>query len=106
VSIEGHLYFRGEKPTAIPCRVVDLSQGGARVKTRVPYSLPSRVFLVKDEGEIIYECETIWQKNQKAGLMFLDLCAHSKLQQLRDEMWRAEMINRGSGQSGRPLRSS
>jgi hypothetical protein len=86
--------------------VVDLSQGGARIKTRVPYDLPSHVFLVKDEGEIIYECETIWQKNQKAGLMFLDLCGHAKLQQLQDEMWRAEVLDRGPTQSGRPPHSS
>ena len=106
VSIEAHLFLRGEKPTAIPCRVVDLSEGGARVKVAVRYGLPSQVFLVKDEGEIIYECETIWQKNQKAGLMFLDLCAHSKLRQLREEIGRAEVIDRGSAQSGRSLHSS
>ena len=98
VSIEAHLYFRSEKPTVIPCRVVDLSQGGARVKIKVRYILPSQVFLVKDEGEIIYECETIWQKKQKAGLMFLDLCAHSKLQQLREEMWHVENDQPGLSQ--------
>jgi hypothetical protein len=106
VSIEAHLFIRGETHIAIPCKVADLSQGGARIKMAVPYDLPSHVFLVKYEGEIIYECETIWQKNQKAGLMFLDLCAHSKLQQLRCEMWRAEMLERGPTQSGRPPHSS
>jgi hypothetical protein len=107
VFIEAHLFCGGEKATAISCRVVDLSQGGARVKVAVPYRLPSHVYLVKDEGEIVYECETIWQKNLEAGLMFLDLCAHSKLQRLRDEMWCAEVIKLSSGRRSRlPVHSS
>jgi hypothetical protein len=89
VSIEAHLFLRGEKSRVIPCKVLDISEGGARVKTAVPCSLPSEVFLVKDEAEIIYECETVWQKRNTAGLMFLDLCARAKLQGVLDDMWGA-----------------
>jgi len=101
VSIEAHLFVRGETPAVIPCRVLDLSEGGARIKTAVPYALPSEVFLVKDEAEIIYECETIWQKKRLAGLMFLDLCAHSKLHRLLNEIRCAGMIDTGSAKVGR-----
>ena len=104
VSIDAHLFFRGEEPAIIPCKVVDISEGGARVKVGVPYDLPSEVFLVKDEAEIIYECETVWQKKRTAGLMFLDLCAHSKLQRLLDEMWGAKMIDRRSAKTARAPR--
>jgi hypothetical protein len=93
VSIGAYLYLRGEDPTAIACTLIDLSPGGAQIKIAAPHDLPSEVFLVKDEGEIIYERETIWQKKRKAGLLFRDLCGHSKLKLLRDEMWRAEVID-------------
>jgi hypothetical protein len=105
VSIDAHLFIRGEKPAIIPCNVVDISEGGARVKIGVLYDLPSEVFLVKDEAEIIYECETVWQKKRAAGLMFRDLCAHSKLQRLLDEMWGAQMIDRHSAKTARQPRS-
>ena len=105
VSIEANLFILGEKGTAIPCKVVDLSRGGAQVKIAVPDTLPPEVFLIKDEAHTIYECETVWQKKQAAGLMFRDLCAHSKLQRLLDEMWR-EMIDPTPAEIDRPPQPS
>jgi hypothetical protein len=105
VSIDAHLFFRGEKSAVIPCKVLDISEGGARVKVGFRCDLPSEVFLVKDEAEIIYECETVWQKKRTAGLMFRDLCAHAKLQRLLDEMWGAQMIDRRSAKTARPPRT-
>ena len=103
VSIEAHLFLRGEKSRVIPCKVLDISEGGARVKTAVPCTLPSEVFLIKDEAEIICECETVWQKRNTAGLMFLDLCARAKLQGVLDDMRGAQILDRNK--RGRPRRS-
>lgn len=92
VSIDAQLFWRGEKPSLLACKIVDLSEGGARIRAHFPSLLPSQVVLVKDEGGNVYECETVWQEPGTAGLLFLDLCAGSKLQQLLKEIEAAEII--------------
>jgi hypothetical protein len=86
VVIAAHLLVRDEKPRIARCTVVDISEGGARIQLDTAFPLPSRVFLVKDEGEIIYECEPAWQREQMAGLMFLDLCAGLKRQEVLQDV--------------------
>jgi hypothetical protein len=92
VCIAAQLFWRGDKPLVLACKIVDFSAGGARIRAHFPTSLPLQVFLVKDEGENIYECETIWQEPGAAGLMFVDLCARSKQQELLKEIATAEII--------------
>jgi hypothetical protein len=92
VSIEAQLFWRGEKPLVLACKIVDFSEGGARIRGHFPCPLPSQVFLVKEEGENIYDCETMWQESGTAGLRFIDLCACSKRQELLKEIATAEIV--------------
>jgi hypothetical protein len=92
VSIDAHLFWRDEQPSILACKIVDLSEVGARIRAHFLLPLPSQVFLIKDEGENIYECETIWQQPGTAGLTFLDLCSGSKRQDLLNEIKTAQII--------------
>jgi hypothetical protein len=53
VSIETRLFLRAVSrtvpPTIIPCRVIDVSETGAKIEIGVHYRLPPRVFLLRDE---------------------------------------------------------
>ena len=90
--LAARLLVSGEKPSLIPCRIEDISESGARIRVEVFYVLPNRVFLVTDEGDTIYECNTAWQRAQEAGLMYVDLCTHDKRQALLHEMAIAERL--------------
>jgi len=92
VSINACLLLRGEMLKIIACRIIDISEGGAKIELSVAHPLPPQVFLVKDEGEIIYECEPAWQNGQVGGLMFRDLCAGAKRKELLDDMLIAETM--------------
>jgi hypothetical protein len=92
VSIEARLFWRGEILSILPCRIVEISEKGARVRAHFPSDLPSLVFLLKDECEIIYECETVWQQDGTAGLMFVNLHADSQRQKLLKEIETAEIV--------------
>ena len=92
VSIEAQLFLRGQRPSIVPCEVVDLSEGGARVQIEIPCLLPPQVFLMMYERENIYECETAWQDEQQAGVMFVDLYAHARRQNLLKEIETAETV--------------
>jgi hypothetical protein len=93
VSFETHVFVRGRLPTLLPCNVLDISSGGAKVQIGVPYALPRQVFLLRDERENIYECETVWQDEQTAGLAFVDLCARAKRDELLEEIETAEIVD-------------
>jgi hypothetical protein len=92
VSIEARLFLREDKPAILPCRIIDISEGGAKVQIGFPYRLPAQLFLLKDDDDNIYECEAIWQSGQLVGLMFLDLCARGKRQAVLDELETAEVV--------------
>jgi hypothetical protein len=79
-------------PSILPCLIVDISEGGAKIRAHFPTPLPPLVFLVKDESEIIYESETVWQQDGAAGLMFVNLCAYSQRQDLLREIETAEIV--------------
>jgi hypothetical protein len=92
VCIEARLFWRHEEPAILPCIIVDISEGGARIRAHFPSPVPPVVFLVKDEGEIIYECETVWQQDGTAGLMFVNLCAYQQRQELLKEIETAKIV--------------
>ena len=100
-SIEAQLFLRGDQPKLIPCSIVDLSQGGVKIQLEVSLPLPSRVFLLTDGGENLYECEAVWQDEQSAGLMFVDLYARAKRQQLLEEIATAELVDKSQDQNHR-----
>lgn len=79
-------------PTIIPCRIVDVSETGAKIKLPVPYHLPPRVYLLRDEKESIYECGTVWQVGQEAGLAFVERCGWAKHDELLKELETARIL--------------
>jgi len=77
VSIEARLILPATIFTIIPCLMLDLSEGGAKVEIKVPYILPPKLFLCWGGDEYLYECEPRWQEEDMAGLMFIDICTRS-----------------------------
>jgi hypothetical protein len=92
VSIKARLFWRGERCSILPCRIDGISEGGATIRADLPSPLPPKVFLVNEESEIIYECETVWQQDGTAGLMFASLCGDSQRQELLKEIETAEIV--------------
>jgi hypothetical protein len=96
VSIETRLFLRGvlrsEVPTIIPCRIVDASESGARIELDVQHRLPPRVYLLRDEKESMYECRTVWQVGQAAGLVFVERCGWAKHDELLKELGTARIL--------------
>lgn len=91
VSIETHLFLRGEKPPVIPCRIIDISQGGAQILVNIRYRLPPRVFLLRDVSENICECAIAWQVTQAAGLKFVNIFAPARHPELVKEIEAAKL---------------
>ena len=96
VSIETRLFLpgllRGEPGTILPCRIVDVSKSGARVFVEARYRLPHRIFILRGQDENSYECRTVWQNGQTAGLQFTELCSRAKHQELLREIKAAEVV--------------
>ena len=96
VSIETRLFWRSVRPTIIPCQIVDVSKGGAKVQIDIHLRLPPRVFLLRDGNESMYECRTVWQVDRAAGLEFIELCGWAK----HDELLREIKTARTSDKDG------
>jgi hypothetical protein len=98
VSIETRLFLRAVSrtvpPTIIPCRIIDVSETGAKIEIGVQYRLPPRVFLLRDENESIYECRTVWQVDEGAGLAFVELCGWAKHEELLKEIRTAHTLDK------------
>jgi hypothetical protein len=96
VSIETRLFLpghsRSEPGTILPCRIVDVSKSGAQVFVEARYRLPRRIFILRGEDENSYECRTVWQNGQTAGLQFTELCSRARHQKLLQEMKAAPIV--------------
>jgi hypothetical protein len=92
VSIRAILILRAEVFIMIPCQMLDLSKGGAKVQIKASYTLPAKLFLLNDESEDLYECETRWQNEDTAGLMFIDVCTSSKYKEMMERCADAVVI--------------
>jgi hypothetical protein len=96
VWIETRLFLpglsRSEPGTILPCRIVDVSKSGAQVFVEARYRLPRRVFILRGEDENSYECRTVWQNGQTAGLQFTELCSRVRHQELLQEMKAAQIV--------------
>jgi len=73
-NIHGVLIFTkdGEK-RASSCKILDLSEGGARIGVANVEVLPITVALFESMNNNIYECQIRWRKPSEAGLQFLDI---------------------------------
>ena len=68
----------------LACTVTDLSEGGARVRTRHDAFVPDRVFLyVLQTGDVV-DCEQRWSRDNELGLRFLDRPGRTCRQVLMD----------------------
>jgi hypothetical protein len=54
---------------AVPCVVVDLSEGGAQVDFAIPVPLPERVTLRTGDGEV-FPARRRWMKGTRTGFEF------------------------------------
>jgi hypothetical protein len=85
VSIEARLIIPATVLSVIPCRMLDLSPQGTKVRIGIDYELPSQIFLIRDDNEVLFSCSTRWQEQRVAGLMFIDLGTRSERKRiLRD----------------------
>lgn len=55
----------------LDCMVVNLSRGGAKIMLNGPETLERAVSLVLESGSLL-RAEVVWQRDQVAGLRFLD----------------------------------
>lgn len=54
-----------------PCRIVDISDTGARVRLPTPMAMPDKLWLLNTSDWLAYEAEIAWHTNMDAGLHFL-----------------------------------
>ena len=54
------------------CTVIDLSDGGARVRTRHDVYVPARVYLLVMKTGDLFDCEQRWWRENEIGFRFLD----------------------------------
>ena len=70
-SLDGRLLSTGGGCN-LPCTIADLSEGGARVRTRHGAFVPDHVFLLVNQTGDILECEQRWARDNEIGLLFVD----------------------------------
>lgn len=95
-SIETRVFLDGVRPVVIPCRVLDVSEGGMKIQLNFYYQLPRLVVILRAEHENMYECRTAWQSERTAGLDFLDLCTRAKHEGIIEQMKTARVIDKDS----------
>lgn len=94
VSIETRLFLPSVNPKIIGCRLLDISEGGARIEVDVKYKLPSEVFILRAEYENMYECQTAWQEGRTAGLKFLHVCTREQQLTVMEAMKTAQIVDK------------
>lgn len=73
VKIPGRLFLPDGSVT-LECWIVDISDGGARIRTELGLVLPDRVYLWRGDTADIFDCEVRWQLAKDAGLLVVDRC--------------------------------
>ena len=54
---------------SMDCLVLDLSEGGARIRPADVLTCPDKFFLVTEEGGRV-ACEVVWRRNDLIGVQF------------------------------------
>lgn len=69
---QGAWIFVGAEEASIPCMILDLSSGGARLGLRERVVLPKEFILVMSrDGRLNRRCEVAWSKDNMIGVRFL-----------------------------------
>jgi hypothetical protein len=53
--------------------IVDVSEGGARVRTPDFGLIPNRVYLLVRVGSNFFDCDVRWRRDGQVGLSFTDI---------------------------------
>lgn len=64
------------------CVIVDVSEGGARIRTRECGLVPSRVYLYVANSSDIFDCDVRWRNDGEVGLRFSDVVLSSTRRRL------------------------
>jgi hypothetical protein len=106
VDIAARVIVPAERLTIIHCRIVDRSEGGIRVEMAAACPLPAKIFVIGDEDDALYECETRWQTDTTAGLMLIDVCMYSMRRALLAKVASAMVLrSEGSDKGGAERRA-
>ena len=81
VAIPGRLILADGSAT-LECLIVDVSEGGARVRTELCLVLPEQVYLWRGDTADLFDCEVRWQLAKDAGLYIVDSCGRQLRQAL------------------------
>ena len=60
------------------CIVMDVSEGGARIKAADLQLIPGKAFLFVAKTGDIFECDIRWQRGDEIGLRFIDSATRSQ----------------------------
>ena len=61
------------QPPAFPCRMVDVSESGARVVSAAAEHVPDEFYLyMTRNGAVGRKCQVAWRAEQQMGLKFVD----------------------------------
>lgn len=71
VDLPGRLYLGPDQPLRA-CHVLDIWQGGAKLRLDQPGELPETFLLLCDEGTIRRECRPFWQSEDEIGVLFTE----------------------------------
>ena len=81
-NLDGRLLWIGQ--CNLFCVVIDLSEAGARVRTRHGVYIPNRVFLwIKETGDV-WDCNQKWSRDNELGLRFFGQAGGPKRMALLD----------------------
>lgn len=68
----------------IRCELLDLSVSGAQVRMSGKFTLPQSVRMLETKNGNTFECQVKWQKDNYAGLHFVDVCSRLARRELID----------------------
>jgi len=56
---------------SLPCMIVDINEGGARVRVREQLNMPARVQLFDTRERLVYTADLVWSGPPEYGLRFI-----------------------------------
>lgn len=61
------------------CMVLDLSEGGARLRVKAEIELPKRfILMLARVAKVLRRCETVWRRGPEMGVQFVSAPSRKK----------------------------
>jgi hypothetical protein len=73
VDFNGRLIF-ADGSLVHDCRVLDMTQDGARIDLFAALTVPDRVYLWESQTTMVFECAVCWRKPGAIGVRFEGSC--------------------------------